>query len=76
MQRKTYVKADEVLKIGQRIEVMVFNDTRSFSSRIEDIQEKMMVLAMPTDPRGVPLVVSVGTDVRCNTRVSKKPTDV
>ena len=65
MQIKTFIQTDKVLRVGQKAEIMVFDDTRSYFSRIEDIQDKSIILAMPTDPRGVPLVVSGGTDIRC-----------
>ena len=65
MQITTFIQTDKVLRVGQKTEIMVFDDTRSYFSRIEDIQDKSIILAMPTDPRGVPLVVSGGTDIRC-----------
>ncbi|MCR5175924.1 MAG: PilZ domain-containing protein [Anaerovibrio sp.] len=65
MVKPTYVKASNVLKLGQRIEVLLSDDTRGYSSRIEDITDSSLILAMPVDERMIPLIISPGSRVIC-----------
>jgi c-di-GMP-binding flagellar brake protein YcgR len=65
MKRAEVVKADKVLKFGQRAQVSVMDDTRFYNSRIEDIKDNYMVLAMPVDDKHRPLIPESGTNVIC-----------
>ena len=49
------LKADNVLKIGQRIEFYVDDDEEKYSSRIEDITDKEIIAAMPVNRQRVPV---------------------
>lgn len=48
--------ADKVLQIGQRMEFFLDNMTEGVSSRIEDIQGKKLVVAMPLDSKNRPVI--------------------
>ena len=50
------VKAKEILKIGQRVEFYVEADDNRYASRIEDIDEDMLEVAMPMTKAGVPII--------------------
>ncbi|ORU00384.1 type IV pilus assembly PilZ [Anaerovibrio sp. JC8] len=65
MKRAEIVKADKVLKFGQRAQVSLMDDTRFYNSRIEDIKDNYMVLAMPIDDKHRPLIPEPGTNVIC-----------
>lgn len=65
MGRGTLMNADQVLALGQRLSVMVSNGESSYSSRIEDIQENYIEIAMPVDEKGVPVIPEPGTMVLC-----------
>lgn len=60
-----YVKADAVLKLGQRVEISLPGDTRAFASRLEDMRESAIVLAMPLDEKRMPVVISPGSQLTC-----------
>ena len=60
-----YVKADAVLKLGQRVEISLPGDTRDFASRLEDMRESAIVLAMPLDEKRLPVVISPGSQLTC-----------
>ncbi len=57
----TTVKADTVLEVGQRVEFYMDDDPATYSSRIEDIIDKKLIVAMPMDSRRVPIIPAVGT---------------
>lgn len=48
--------ADKVLQIGQRMEFFLDNMSEGVSSRIEDIQGKKLVVAMPLDSKNRPVI--------------------
>lgn len=50
------VKAKENLKIGQRVEFYVEGDDTRYASRIEDMAEDMLEVAMPMNRQGVPII--------------------
>ena len=57
------VKADQVLRIGQRIEFYVDDDEEKYLSRIEDITDKYLVAAMPYNRKRVPVIPITGANV-------------
>ena len=57
------VKADRVLKIGQRIEFYVDDDDEKYLSRIEDITDDSIVAAMPYNRKRVPIIPMRGANV-------------
>ncbi|BAL82268.1 putative type IV pilus assembly PilZ [Selenomonas ruminantium subsp. lactilytica TAM6421] len=54
------VKAKEYLKIGQRVEFYVEADEARYTSRIEDITEDSLEVAMPMTRQGVPVIPRMG----------------
>ena len=50
------VKAKETLKIGQRVEFYVEGDETRYTSRIEDMTDDMLEVAMPMSRQGVPII--------------------
>ena len=50
------VKTKEILKIGQRVEFYVEGDDNRYASRIEDINDDMLEVAMPMSRSGVPII--------------------
>jgi len=50
------VKAKENLKIGQRVEFYVEADDTRYASRIEDIVDDTLEVAMPMSRQGVPII--------------------
>ena len=50
------VKAKKILKIGQRVEFYVEGDDNRYASRIEDITEDVLEVAMPMSRSGVPII--------------------
>ena len=50
------VKAKETLKIGQRVEFYIEADDARYTSRIEDIVEDTLEVAMPMNRQGVPII--------------------
>ena len=50
------VKAKEYLKIGQRVEFYVEADETRYASRIEDMTEDTLEVAMPMTRQGVPII--------------------
>jgi c-di-GMP-binding flagellar brake protein YcgR len=57
-----YIEAKKILKIGTRLDIIVYEDGggyATYSSRIEDIEKNLLVLAMPMD-QGYPIIPPVG----------------
>lgn len=54
------IQAKEVLKVGQRIELYTEDSDTRYSSRIEDITNDSLVLAMPVDSKRVPVIPRKG----------------
>lgn len=50
------IKAGDVLTIGQRVEFFVGDEDEKYTSRIEDITENYLVVAMPMTRRRVPVI--------------------
>ena len=50
------VKAKENLKIGQRVEFYVEGDETRYASRIEDMTDDTLEVAMPMTRQGVPVI--------------------
>ncbi len=57
------IKAGEVLKIGQRIEFYVGDEDEKYTSRIEDMTDKELMVAMPMNKQGVPVLPLTGEKV-------------
>ena len=55
-----FIKAKGNLKIGQRVEFYLENDDTRYASRIEDIVEDKVVVAMPMNSKHVPLIPRQG----------------
>jgi len=64
-EKPIYVKADTVLKIGQRVEISLSGDTRAFASRLEDIQTNSLALARPLDVRNNSVTAAPGDIITC-----------
>ncbi len=54
------IQADKVLTIGQRVEFYLENDDTKYTSRIEDISQDSLVVAMPVDEKRRPIIPAVG----------------
>lgn len=54
------IKAREVLKIGQRVEFFVEDSDERYASRIEEITEKELIVAMPMSSKRVPIIPRSG----------------
>lgn len=65
MVKGTVMSADKVLCIGQNLSVMIATEERAYPSRIEDIQDSYVEVAMPIDEKGVPILPEPGTTVFC-----------
>ncbi|MCH3959195.1 MAG: flagellar brake domain-containing protein [Selenomonas sp.] len=50
------IKAKDILKIGQRVEFYVEESNERYTSRIEDITETELVVAMPMSRKRVPII--------------------
>ncbi len=57
------VKAEQVLKIGQRIEFYVDDDDEKYLSRIENVTDKYIIAAMPYNRKRVPVIPVRGANV-------------
>lgn len=57
------VKAKEILKIGQRVEFYVEADEARYTSRIEDIADETLEVAMPMNRKGVPVIPREGEKI-------------
>ena len=55
------LKADAVLKIGQRVEYFVDDDDEKYTSRIEDMTATELIVAMPVDKKRRPIIPLPGT---------------
>ena len=54
------IKADKVLNIGQRVEFYLENDDTRYTSRIEDITQVSLVVALPVDEKRRPIIPREG----------------
>ncbi len=54
------IKAGEILKIGQRIEFYVGDEDEKYTSRIEDMTNTELMVAMPMNKQGVPVIPMSG----------------
>jgi len=54
------IKAGEILKIGQRIEFYVGDEDEKYTSRIEDMTKDELMVAMPMNKQGVPVIPFTG----------------
>lgn len=54
------IKAGEILKIGQRVEFYVGDDDEKYTSRIEDMTKTELMVAMPMNKQGVPVIPMSG----------------
>lgn len=59
----TVESADAILKIGQRVEFYVNQNEEKFLSRIEDMTEDELVVAMPVDKKRRPIIPQIGEKV-------------
>lgn len=50
------IKAKGVLKVGQRVEFYVGDNDECFTSRIEDVTENELIVAMPVNSKRVPVI--------------------
>ena len=50
------IKAKDILKIGQRVEFYVEDSDERYTSRIEDMTDDQLVVAMPMDKKRVPII--------------------
>ena len=57
------LKAENVLKVGQRLEFYLENDDTRLTSRIEDMRANEIVAAMPMTKEGVPVLPRKGAQV-------------
>ena len=55
------MNADQVIKIGQRLEF--YMDEGKFKSRVEDITDKELIVAMPQDSKGRPIIPMTGSNL-------------
>ena len=54
------LKADKVLTVGQRMEFFLSNGEEQYSSRIEDIMDDKLIVAMPFDSKLRPIIPAKG----------------
>ena len=54
------IKADKVLTIGQRVEFYLENDDTRYTSRIEDMTQDLLIVAMPMDEKRRPVIPKEG----------------
>ena len=57
------LKAGDILKIGQRIEFYVGDEDEKYASRIEDMTETELMVAMPMNKQGVPVLPLTGEKI-------------
>ena len=57
------IKAKDVLKIGQRLELFVDNDDERYTSRIEDMTKEQIVAALPLNKQRVPVIPRTGARI-------------
>ena len=50
------IKAKDILKIGQRVEFYVEDNNDRYTSRIEDMPEDQLIVAMPMNKKRVPII--------------------
>ncbi len=54
------IKAEAVLKIGQRVEFYLEDDDIKYTSRIEDMTSDRLIVAMPVDEKRRPIIPAEG----------------
>lgn len=59
------VKAAGLLKVGQRLVFFPPEEESGYASRIEDIEDNKLLIAMPMDRHGVPIIPARGQRVNC-----------
>ena len=64
--QKIFVKADAVLEMGQRLDISLPGDDRTFVVKVEDIDNARLALTVPVDEDRCPLMISPGTSLTCN----------
>lgn len=57
------LKSESVLHIGQRVEFFLEDDSEKYTSRIEDITETELVVAMPVDDKRRPIIPFPGENL-------------
>ena len=57
--------ADMVLKIGARLTFFPLSTENGVASRVEDISGNKLMVAMPVDEKGVPVIPMPGEDMVC-----------
>ncbi len=57
------IKAEKVLKIGQRLEFYLEGSEEGYKSRLEDIQKDCLIVAMPFDKKRVPIIPVRGDSI-------------
>lgn len=50
------LKAEKILIPGTRLEFFVGEDETKYTSRVEDLKDKSLIVAMPTSKEGVPVI--------------------
>ena len=61
---KDLVKTSSVLKVGQLLEVGIFGELETYKSRVEDITDDSIIVAMPFDSRRIPVIPMAGSRVQ------------
>ena len=59
------IPAEKALVIGQRVEIFPFEAERGYSSRIEDITDDRIMVAMPMDEKHRPVIPAPGEHLMC-----------
>ncbi|SEJ63014.1 c-di-GMP-binding flagellar brake protein YcgR, contains PilZNR and PilZ domains [Propionispira arboris] len=57
------MKLNQVLLIGKKVDLFVGDAEMSYASRIEDLDEKHLILAMPMDEKRRPIIPLAGTSI-------------
>jgi len=57
------IKIGEFLKVGQRVEFFLDDDDEKYLSRIEDITDTRLVVAMPVNKKRVPVIPAVDANL-------------
>lgn len=57
------IKLDQILLIGKKVDLFVGDEEVSYVSRIEDLNEKHLILAMPMDEKRRPIIPLTGTSI-------------
>ncbi|ORT99193.1 Flagellar protein [Anaerovibrio sp. JC8] len=64
--QEIFVRSDSILKLGQKMNISLPDDDRTFVTKIEDIFDCSLVLSVPYDEDRCPLIISPGTNLTCN----------